>query len=561
MLRTALALAVLAACCLAHGGVFRPPPRLKPGDIFMPKIGQPTSTRSEARVRTLSPWEYWWRLNRGPILRLRGRILERTTTSGTLKTTGGGGASDLFDRASLREQVLTPVMIEALRDRDQAVRTAAAVALGKFRATRAAPLLHRLYRRDNIREVREAALIGLMLMRDPEQKEFFRKVAARHEETARVRGIAILGLGFLGDKDLLLDIMRQERDGRLRGSSSAVDQLRACATLALGWAGSVDVVPALLEAAQDEDSPRGVAGYAGSALARLGYSIAVPELMKILEGRKKFRDEARYGAALAVGALVKSDEHAIIDLCGKKAQRDKDIGVRALLLLSLGHIGGDRAATHIVAGMAKAGPRLRSFHYLALGLSRFDDAGTLLEAAYKQAKNPSDRAAIALAFAFCGHKGGAPLLREQLEKGQRCVVPHVMVALGLLDDSLSIPLVQETIGRIKDPVVRSDGVIALALLRRSAAIPELLELMKKGKSTLSRGAVAAAIGLVGTERCVKPLLDVYRNKKRKDEERALALASLGRIADAESIALLQRFSQDINPYVICDAVTELLDIL
>ena len=59
--------------------------------------------------------------------------------------------------------------------------------------------------------------------------------------------------------------------------------------------------------------------------------------------------------------------------------------------------------------------------------------------------------------------------------------------------------------------------------------------MKRGKSTLSRGAVAAALGLVGTERCVDALLVAYGSKHLKDEERALALASLGRICDPLAI--------------------------
>ena len=85
--------------------------------------------------------------------------------------------------------------------------------------------------------------------------------------------------------------------------------------------------------------------------------------------------------------------------------------------------------------------------------------------------------------------------------------------------------------------------------------------MKNSKSTLSRGAVAAALGIVGTERVVEPLLAVYRNRKLKDEERAVALAALGRIADPAPIALLRRLSEDLNPYVSCEAIAELLTIL
>jgi hypothetical protein len=125
-MRTLLAVGVLAASAFAHGGVFRPPPQLKPGDIFVPKKGRPTITKADGRAKALMAWEYWWRLNRGPIVRLRARIVDRTVVTGTRKK------DDLFDRPALRER-LVPVFRKALRDQDQAVRTAAAVALGKLR--------------------------------------------------------------------------------------------------------------------------------------------------------------------------------------------------------------------------------------------------------------------------------------------------------------------------------------------------------------------------------------------------------------------------------------------
>ncbi|MHC4959378.1 MAG: HEAT repeat domain-containing protein [Planctomycetota bacterium] len=550
-MRILLIVGLLAGAGLAHGGVFRPPPQLKPGDIFVPKKGRPTITKADGRANALMAWEYWWRLNRGPIVRLRARIVERTVVTGTRKK------DDILDRAALRGR-LVPVFTKALRDKDQAVRTAAAVALGKLQVKEAAPALRALYRNDNLRDVREAALMGLMLMRDPEQRDWLRDIARSEKPPRRIRGLALLGLGFLGDTGFLEPFVNGKQV--VRGPKTTVDDLRGCATLALGFCGKQGAVTALLEAARAKEAPESVVGYAGSAIARLRNPIALPDMLELIDDGKAV-PEARYGAAIAVGRLVRRVDTAAIDVIGKKAQRDKDRGLRALLILSLGRIGGDRAVTYIVGGMGKAEFELRPFYFLALGMSGHEDAGTFLVDAYKTLKRPQQRAACALGLGIAGHKGAAEMIRKELKEHHPGFVRHGMIALGLLHDKAAAPLVLDAMEEIREPMVRREGAVALALIEQSAAIPELLAMMKKGKSTLSRGAVGAAIGLVGTERCVDPLLAAYKAKHLKDEERALALASLGRICDPLAIPILLQFSEDLNPYVICDAAQELLNIL
>lgn len=552
-MRLLLVWGLLALPARAHGGVFRPPPALKPGDIFTPKKGRPTITKADGRAPTLSPWRYWWRLNRAPIMRLRKRLLERVVVTGKRRPTR------LFDRAAVRKK-LVPILLDALKDEDQAVRTAAAVALGKLEVREASPLLKDLYRKDQIRDVRESALMGLMLMRDPANRDWLRGVAKSQKAARRVRGLALLGLGFLKDEPFLLDVMR----GKATASEPAATEreLRASATLALGFCEDPALVLSFLEAMRDARMPEGVAGYAGTCIARLGNPIALPEMLKLInDSKRKVHDEARYGAAIAVGRLVRPDDETTIDLLGRKAQRDKDRGVRALLLLSLGRIGGDRAVTHIVAGMTKSEAPLRGFHYIALGLSGHAEAGPLLVDEFSKCKTPDHRSACVLALGLCGYRDAAPLIRAELAKRHPGFVEQGMVALGLLNDKAAIPLIEKIVAEIRVPMVRREGAIALALLKGTAAVPQLLDLMKSGKSTLSRGAVSAALGLVGTERCVEPLLAIYRNKKLKDEERALALASLGSIADPAAVSLLRRFSEDLNPYVICESAQELLNIL
>ena len=94
-----------------------------------------------------------------------------------------------------------------------------------------------------------------------------------------------------------------------------------------------------------------------------------------------------------------------------------------------------------------------------------------------------------------------------------------------------------------------------------AAGPELVEALARTKATHMRVALATALGLVGTRRAVDPLLEIYRDKKRSADERALALAVLGRIADPAPVPLLSQFALDFNPYPKAEALRMLVTIL
>ena len=104
MARTILAILLAASVATAHGGAFRPPPG---------GGGDPGGAGS--------PWKSWWALHAERFLDLRARLLKREVITGPERRT------DLFDRKRLREKVLAPIMLEALRDADEEVRTSAAV--------------------------------------------------------------------------------------------------------------------------------------------------------------------------------------------------------------------------------------------------------------------------------------------------------------------------------------------------------------------------------------------------------------------------------------------------
>jgi len=550
MRRTVLALLFTAALAWAHGGAFRPPPGKAPGDPT--GGGGPPPTSGGGSGRGVPTWEAWWYLNRDPYLRIRERILEREVITGPQKR------EDFFDRRSLREKVLTPIMLEALGDGETAVRGAAAVACGKFGARSAVPTLIAMFKQDDVREVREAALLGLLLMRDDHLRTFFRERVLDGDEDRNLRGVAVLALGLLEDAEFLSDLL--DRGSKIRGSATTIRDVRSCAALALGSLGRPDALGPLVAVAVDRLDEDQVRGYAAAALGRLRTPLGAPEVVRLLKEDDACQ-VARCGAAIAAGTLIEASQEGLVDLLGRKTARDRNGAVRALLALSLGRIGGERAATHLVAAMDRADSELRGFYYLALGLSGHPDAGPILLETFGKLKNFSHRSACALGLGLAGYAEAAPVLRAELKRRHPGFVPHGMLALALLDDRASIPLVQEILRDDKTPAVRREGAIALALLRRTAAVPDLVDLFLNTKSQFARGSIVSALGIVGTDKAVDPLLEIYRDRSRQGEERALALAALGRIGDDARIPLLSTYAFDLNFYATCGAVAQVLSIL
>ena len=552
-MRFATVMLCLCGIAWAHGGSFRPPPRQGPRDPVRtpPRPGAPTTPGVGTPTTALTPWEFWWSHNRDRYLLLRDRLARRTVV------TGPRALKDTFDREALRVK-LRPILLEALRDRDAAVRGAAAIALGKFGARKALPQIVEMHARDKSKEVREAAVMALMLLRDPAAIPVLGKIATSDKESRRMRGLAVLGLGLLGETDFL-EFVLKARTGKL-GSNSDRRELQSCAALALGFTGKETAVATLSKIAFDKNMHRHVRGYAASSLGRLGHPIAVPDVLKLIRDRDQL-DQARQGAAISAGALVRPTEAPLVGILTKTAAHDKDMGVRQLLTMSLGRIGGEDAALYLAKVVRSRDYRMRGYGMLAFGISGHKDAGSLLALQFPKLKNSSDRAACALGIGLADHRVAAPALRKEAERANPAFLHHALLALGLLNDQESLPLLRKTLEKSRDPLVRRDGAIALALILRAGAVPELLKLLDKTKTLYARASIAHALGLVGTEKAVDPLLAIYRDRKKQSEERALAIAALGRMGDPESIPVLSQFAFDLHPYVTSEAVTEIVTIL
>jgi len=559
-MRSIAVLGLLVSTALAHGGAFRPPPRPGPRDPVRGPArpsGRPTTTFSSA-VRKLAPWEFWWNLNRDRFLDVRARMLERTPTTGP--------RGRLFDRAKLRAR-LTPELMKVLEDRDDEVRGAAAIALGKFGAVPAAPVLRRMAATDDSEEARDAAVLGLALLRDGAQRDYLRRVLREDRHPRHRRGFAAVGLGWIKDDVFLREVLETRK---VAGSVTDREQMLAMTALGLSRAGGKATFPLLAKTAARRKGVRPVVGLAAGGLGPLGERMAVPEVIRVLRDRRA-RDEARLGAAIAAGMLLQPDEVGLVDALARVAGRAKDANLRAMATIALGSIGGVRAVEHLKA-LVRTADRERGFLYLALGMTRSDEAGPLLEHLFKRLKNNQHRSACALGMALCGYRDARDLIREPLADRNPDYLAYGMLAFAMLGDREALPLVRKELTRSRQPAVLRHAALSLALLEGRAASRTLVGLLEgrrpDGKRLIGqahgyflRGAVVEALGHVGTAGAADPLLAILRDGKRQGTERALAVAALGRIADGEYPSALSKLAFDLNYHVTVDALTELLRVL
>jgi HEAT repeat protein len=162
----------------------------------------------------------------------------------------------------------------------------------------------------------------------------------------------------LGDRAVpgLLNILQQHRLGRF---------IRAGAVKALGEIGNPVVVPELIKALSDSETP--VRYNAGIALGAIGDKLAVPGLIALLQDKD---EDVRLAAIQALGQI--GETHALPDLL--KLLQDENGKVRHAAIVSLAKIKNPLAVPGLIALLQDKDKDIRLFATWALGIIPHADA-------------------------------------------------------------------------------------------------------------------------------------------------------------------------------------------
>lgn len=554
--RIGAVLLLAAGMAWAHGGAFR-----GPGAGGVPP-GLPQQPSSPARTgKVPHSWLTWWGYNQFNVLDFRRRQkARRGPVSGERRETD----PDAW-RGELRTK-LVPILREALGDDDKEVRTAAAVALGKLAAHDAIEDLKRLYRDDNLKEVREAALQGLLLMGDAQLHDFFTGIIADQGEQLRLRGFALMGLGRIDDarsrQTLLGFFDRKNRRQRAQLPTSTGDrrQFLIAALIGLQMTGDKLLAGTFLEFAADKRLDEDVRAYAVNCVAKVGAVDRLPDVLEILA--RESNEQIRRSAAVAVGVLAPRGDAVAVKALARAVSKDKDKIVNHYATISLGQVGGDEAFKRLKRYHKYADKEGRGFFMLAYGFCGHADGAKILKREMETAADANDGAAAAMGLGILADAAQAPALKEKFEESKSWVLLQTTaLALGMLNDTTSAEAIKTVLINKRHPPVKTAAAIAYALLHQHSAVGLFADLLKTSKTVYTRNVIAQIMGYLASPRAAEKLLEIYKDESLQRQTRAYALVGLGTLADTSDYPIFPALAFDTNYFVRCDPFDVVVTIL
>lgn len=581
-----LGLLLLCAAALAHGGSARTQqgqggaqitivPTGGSGRPDVGPVGGPTTKSERAQRHT---WEIWWSYNREYYLAQRAR---------GASVTGVRALDDPRQRAQLREERLIDLMLGAIEDKDKDVRSSAAVALGKFGASkgiRGALERHMRSPPEGWPDVREGAIYGTGLLALGENRRFLDTVAWDKDRPAREQSMALVGLMMDGtgeSADLLVRHAKHDHAhanaGPEQAPARAEQERRRFSAHLLGFVEEGGYDDFLWQVASGGRA-WGV-GEQSMAITALGRRRAVAykgRLFGLLRERGSDRNLAR-SAAIALGMMIgPGDEEDLKRLAQFVRDSRADTIAQNFAVMSLGQIGGDTAVELLKDLLRVFGDEEdRAFVHLALGLCgvRSAAARDVLLVEYQRADTEVEQGVLALACGIAKVKDAVPLTVEALEKPRKRDTEGLgargrlggwaALALGFHGDARGLPAVRKLLTSSNDPFVCEQAAIAVSLLVRSAAVPELMAILKDAGTLHAKAAIVVALGVLPepTPAAVDALVSVYKDDSMPNTVRALAICALGALAEPRPVPVSALLVRNYNYFVRCLALDEIASYL
>jgi len=548
------------------GGKLPPAPDLPSG-------APPTTIVS---TTTEHDWRVWWSYNREWYLasRLRG-----TPVSGTRVD-----ANDGLTRKKLRDEVLTPILLDALEDKSHHVREAAAVALGKFGNREFnIPLTRRSDApREKFLSTRDACLYAMGLLRLPENRAYLTSVAADKRRPLLARSIELTSFA-LDDTRRSVETLKWHLEyhrSSLRFKADAMptvseeDRRRFSAHL-LGFVDKEFDVDDLLYRAVlgSRRWTEGTQGLAATALGRRRARDYRGQLLRLVHDRESPRALQR-SIPIALGLMLRrTDEDEIRELGRIAKDFKRRPVVRHFAIMALARIGGKLPAEILIGHLRDNvynDAQERGFAYLALGIlgMQSKDAREQLMVEFERTGSATERAPLALALGIARHKEAIPVTVKYIEKASSGgagadVLAYGTLALGLHGRKECLAPVKKVLGKYRIPRIQANAAIALVLLERNQAMGELQPILEESGNATTRGAIMMAIGMIPSPemKIVKVLKEQYERDGNPDVVRALAVVGLGAIGDPDGVPMSVRFVRGYNYLIRCAAIDLIASIL
>jgi HEAT repeat protein len=458
-------------------------------------------------------------------------------------------------------------IVARLRDEDETVRCAAAIALGGLKCPEAVEPLTMLLQ-DASPEVKAAAAKGLSALNAIAAPAVPDLVPLLQDQDQAVRDAAAEAIGKTGP-------LTEEVTETLAGGLASEDTLvRAQTAEAIGTIGPAaeQSAPALVELLDDEnDRVRAKAVKALSQIGEGAAEVAVPRLVRALRDPDAWVSalaaealgEMGESAEAAVPALVRSLRHGTTQVRANAADAlaklgsgaagamsaliqtaaDEDGGVRAAVVRALGEIGTltPEAVTTLRASLIDADPRVRAAAVEALGRAGsigvvpVADLLVLLQDSNDQVKARAAQAVPRIA-------GADPLLIDELANRlleDDSVWVQAMAARALATfgpDATTAGPALVRVAQTAEVGVRDEAMRALVLIQPAEAVPAFITGLTDADPDVRKIASAGwRKATLVPEEAIPSLMDALKDPE--EQVRANAAFALGRLAELPPAAV------------------------
>jgi HEAT repeat protein len=526
---------------------FSPPPVTNPGGPTPPPNSNTTRTaeRDAAPMPGSMPallyseerWEFWWEFNHDAFVNLRPGLLHAPVHA--------GAAPFSPVDADAKSQVLLPHLIELLRDREDWVRSAAALSLARLQDPSVLPYLSNAAVGDPSLLVRTHALLAMGLTRAPKAVERLKVTMLDDRAQDEARCYAAVALGVNGSPEGSAAL----RDALVGGAESGLPySVRLAATWALGLARDAGNAPFLKSLVHQKGADETEHALAVEALGRVGDRAVNPLLIEALNSPHA---GVRRSAAIVLGGVARPEDADVVKELERALVADSDQTVRSFAAISLGRIaaiGSPQIVERLRARLRTESARQRSFIALALGISGYQSAEADLLAEFRSEGSESMRGALATALGLLDQKEAIPDLRAAFLKEKSPILRgYLAYALGRLGDVTVADELRKIVGREKQPQLLYWSSVALGLLGDRPAQDFLAEKLGEDRGDqVTRGSWIYALGSIGDREAAGPLLQLAHSESETAFLRAMATAAAGMLVDEDRVPPTATFSRDHN---------------
>ncbi|MCC6673285.1 MAG: hypothetical protein IT458_19640 [Planctomycetes bacterium] len=560
----------------------------------------------------LARWQYWWEFSKDPYLRIREAVQQADPGADLeaqlLGITRTAGARQRPSREAIAKSVLPAFakVLEGSGDRDLVSGSLIAVAKIGFDAP-GLPILPllcaRLTSRDQ--EIRETAALAMgisqrlealpwlaALARDTEEG---RRLIDRSSVDDRTRTFAVYGLGVLAGASIAPEVKARVVDTLVPLLAEAGQSGMNLRVGVLHGLRLVDAQPArsAIERRLHEQILHALWGYLEKDLGpgeQLIQAHVPPALAQILgpghdpervrakrvfaelldKGNEQRRNLVlQQSAAIALGGLLTAhkDDAEYVQVLIRAARESRDQQTRSFAWMALGSVASDAARAELLRGL-REGSKALDKPWAALALARATtrnrggidpEISQALLTAFREARNPETRAALAVAIGLAQADAAAPELRAALREARQQdeLAGYLSIGLALLGERDARDELRGLLeGSLRRPELFLQVATALGKLGDAGTTERLIELLAAPEQTVARlGAIAGALSQIGDARTLEPLVRMVQDEKLPALSRAFAAVALGGVCDKDLLPWNAPIARDVNYRAAVETLT------